>query len=71
LEIIQLPPLEQGIEAAEEEVEDEEALPANDDSQMKMSPLDDLKKMGEAGRLVEQIPPERRIAQRIDFQVFN
>jgi hypothetical protein len=46
-------------------------LPANDDSQIKMSPLDDLKKMGEAGRLVEQIPPERRISQRIDFQVFK
>lgn len=30
---------------------------------------DILKTMGEAGRLVEEIPPERRINQRLDFQV--
>ena len=67
-----LPTTEQAIEAAEEPGE-EEALPAGEDGdgQLKASPLDDLKSMGEAGHLVEQIPPERRIRQRIDFQVFT
>jgi UDP-N-acetylenolpyruvoylglucosamine reductase len=64
---------EQAIEVEEEENDDEEALPADDEKQTigssMINPLDDLKSMGEAGRLIEQIPLERRINQRIDFQV--
>lgn len=57
-------------EVQEEAEEPTEALPADDNNDLlKVTPLDDLKKMGEAGQLIEEIALERRISQRLDFQV--
>lgn len=65
-------PAAEAEEVQEEEEEDVETemLPASDNNNLlKVTPLDDLRKMGEAGQLVEEIPLERRISQRLDFQV--
>ncbi|KAL7077130.1 hypothetical protein ACQ4LE_004052 [Meloidogyne hapla] len=59
--------LEVGIEAEVEEEKDKELIENN--PQKSIASQDILKAMGEAGRLVEEIPPERRINQRLDFQV--
>uniref|UniRef100_A0A915M781 DDHD domain-containing protein n=1 Tax=Meloidogyne javanica TaxID=6303 RepID=A0A915M781_MELJA len=63
--------LEVGIEPGVDDEEKFKELVSDVESnqQKTVASHDILKTMGEAGRLVEEIPPERRINQRLDFQV--
>nr|CAD2126942.1 unnamed protein product [Meloidogyne enterolobii] len=63
--------LEVGIEPGVDDEEKFKELVSDVESnqQKNVASHDILKTMGEAGRLVEEIPPERRINQRLDFQV--